>query len=216
MHSNQENINYWPGFVDAIMNVLLNILFMLCIMAFGLGLVQDKVRESANASESESAKNTADKDKVQPKPLKFPTEETIATFPVTQIKLKAPASNALAMSPPEASVSATLSEQNLVTLTFTRHSTQLSQELKAHLQTLLPQMAQAHDDIVVWAVDDEEITNTNKLLFRRLMAVRNALLENGVSANRIEVRMLPGETSNNATTVYLAPAIYSPSTFAKK
>ena len=77
-------------------------------------------------------------------------------------------------------------------------------------------MAEAHDDIVVWAVDDEEITNTNKLLFRRLMAVRNALLENGVSANRIEVRMLPGETSNNASTVYLAPAIYSPSTFAKK
>ena len=46
MHSNQENVNYWPGFVDAIMNVLLNILFMLCIMAFGLGLVQNKVRES--------------------------------------------------------------------------------------------------------------------------------------------------------------------------
>ena len=216
MHSNQKNVDYWPGFVDAIMNVLLNILFMLCIMAFGLGLVQDKVRESANATESAKAQDAANKDKVNPKPLKFPTEETIASFPITQIKLKAPASTAVAASTTEASVSATLTEQNVVTLTFTLHSPQLSQELKAHLQTMLPQMAEPGDDIVVWAVDSDEIANTNKLLFRRLIAVRNALLEIGIPLNRIELRMLPGETSKNAATVYLAPAFNSPSTFAKQ
>ena len=216
MHSNQENVNYWPGFVDAIMNVLLNILFMLCIMAFGLGLVQNKVRESANASDTPKDTNAKNTSKDSPKPLTFPNEEMIATFDITQIKLKASPTQGLAVSPALASVSATLSEQNTVALEFTQNSPQMSQGLKEHIKTLLPQIAQTHDTIVVWAVDNEEIPNTNKLLFRHLMTVRNALIESGITPNRIEVHMVPGETKKTAITVYFAPVQFSPSTLAKQ
>ena len=216
MHSNQENVNYWPGFVDAIMNVLLNILFMLCIMAFGLGLVQDKVRESANASDTPKDTNAKNTSKDSPKPLTFPNEETIATFAITQIRLKAPPTQGLAASPATASVSANLSEQNMLALEFSHNNQQISEEIKDHFKTMIPQIAQTHDTIVVWAVDNEEIPNTNKLLFRHLMAVRNALLENGIPSNRIHVRILPGETSKNTTTVYLAPVSNQSSTLAKQ
>jgi hypothetical protein len=208
MHSNQENVNYWPGFVDAIMNVLLNILFMLCIMAFGLGLVQDKVRQSANATADADSPDNPNKN--LPPPLTRPTEETISTFPVSQIKLKATVTPSQVASVPTTSVSAKLNQPNVVSLEFTGQSPQMVQELKAHLQTYLPQIAQPSDDIVVWAVDNEEIPNSNKLLFRRLMAVRNALFESGIPSARIEVRMLTGETSKNTATVYLAPASHSP------
>ena len=234
MHSNDESINYWPGFVDAIMNVLLNILFMLCIMAFGLGMVQNQVRQSVNtsddgdnsnpgraakkggahnSSEAESDNNSdADNKPLKglPPPLNFPTQETINTFPVSQIKLKNPALPDPNASTSETSVTAKLSEQNILSLHFTRQSPGMLQEIKAHLKTYLPQVASPDDDIVVWAVDSEEMRNANKLLFTRLMVVRNVLVDSGIPSNRIEVRMLPGETSKNDLTVYLASSAHSP------
>ncbi len=205
MHSNDENINYWPGFVDAIMNVLLNILFMLCIMAFGLGLVQNQVRQTVNTNDDGDTPGKGSKQKKEkPTPLAFPTQETIDKFPVSQIKLKTPASSDTAASSAETSVKAKLNEQNILSLQFIRQSPEMQHELKTHLQTFLPQIAKPDEDIVVWAVDNEDTPNTNKLLFTRLMVVRNALVEIGIPANRIEVRMLPGETNKNALHVYLA------------
>lgn len=211
MHSNDENINYWPGFVDAIMNVLLNILFMLCIMAFGLGLVQNQVRETVNTSDEGDTEGKGSKQKnSKPSPKAFPTQETIDTFPVSLINLKTPAITDPNASTPEISVAAKLNEQNVLSLQFVRQSPEMLQELKTHLQMYLPQIVKPNENIVVWAVDNEETPDTNKLLFTRLVVVRNALVESGISPERIEVRMLAGESNKNALNVYLASSPHSP------
>lgn len=205
MHSNQENINYWPGFVDAIMNVLLNILFMLCIMSFALGQVQDKASDTANANESSKTKIDSFNDNVSHQTLTFPHQKTISSFAESYIQLKPTPSPSKTM--PNVSIAANLNDpsQDIWSLEFTSDSQQISKEVKVHLKTLIPQIIKSQDVFVVWAVDTEEIDNTNKLLLNRLLAVRNALLENGVAADRIEVRMVPGETNKNTHTVYLTP-----------
>jgi hypothetical protein len=78
------------------------------------------------------------------------------------------------------------------------------------MQTYLPQIAKPDEKIVVWAVDKEETPDTNKLLFTRLMVVRNVLVESGISPNRIEVRILAGESNKNALNIYLASSPHSP------
>jgi hypothetical protein len=213
MHSKQNQVDYWPGFVDAIMNVLLNVLFMLCILAFGLALAKQAVKSSGD-DRSDATQAAALVAKASPPAtlpplpplLKLPIDGDDAKLTFSQITLNTVAAKESAGTDLHEGLKAKISALNVLTLEFTSNSEELSEEIKAQLKNSLPAIAKSQDHIRVWAVDKEQVENSNKLLFRRLMAVRNALLDYGIPAKQIDIRMLPGEGEKNTLLVYLASA----------
>jgi|GEM_PF-3433504 len=211
MHSKQNQVDYWPGFVDAIMNVLLNVLFMLCILAFGLALAKQAVK-SAGEDPSDTAQAAAQVAKASPPAtpppplLKLPIDRDDAKLTFSQITLTTGAAIESAGTDLHEGLKAKINTQNVLTLEFISNSEELGEQIRAQLKNSLPAIAKSQDQIRVWAVDKEQVENSNKLLFRRLMAVRNALLDYGIPASQIDIRMLPGEGEKNTLLVYLAAA----------
>lgn len=88
--SEYKEQNYWPGFVDALSNVVLTLVFVLVVFVFALVLSSDKLRKRASElSESVKQEEVARQEALSEKDgLKLEQREVLAQLQVAQDKVR--------------------------------------------------------------------------------------------------------------------------------
>ena len=193
--------DYWPGFVDALTNVVIAMVFVIVVLAIALSFAMQMVAsrmagklaelQAANVQLQASQKNPP----VEPGPALAPSSDTPLPAPAeARLRIAVAGNERTAQARPATVNPATRSlvleyEQGALTLD------ELAQ--KNLVQALGPvklalDAAPAGARIALVATGPAmELSDNQRAAFLRLMAVRNQLLEQGVPAARIATRLDP-------------------------
>lgn len=185
-HEHSEG--YWPGYVDALTNVVLNLLFLVAILAAGVfALGMEASRKSLLPALGEIREAPPQKVQQGVAPDK-PVVGNVATPIDVARPTLAPDQRLVTLEAvrPEA-------DRTLLQLTFQGEALALAEADRA---ALMPEIkaAQARFDaatVAVWTVSDKEPTN-QRASFVRVMAVRDQLGAAGVDVSQVVTRILPG------------------------
>lgn len=209
-HNDGSDI-FWPGYVDAVSNLVLNLLFLLLVMtiavfmfAMELGKSEAKPSETTNETTSQSVSPKSAETEVetlrkQVEALK--QEVKVANELRTPQKVQA-ASSELPR-PSKTLERADMSGGSLV-VRFNDEAVALSQGESDKLRgTLAPMVASGSVrlDVLVPAGFSE----AKRLGFYRAMAVRNLLIEMKMPPSRIEVTVREGKAGSDASQVRVIP-----------
>lgn len=194
---NLESESYWPGYVDAIINVVLNILFMVALFTVALSTVD--FAPPAPANEVASAPSPAPSAVTVPEPA-----PTLPPQPA-QVAVPAQAFKPRALSQPEHAAavwtSRTLEQgTRLLTVDFDDNAADIpppqSRALSTALRGLNSEVAQGQ--WLIWVTSDTRQTSAARLAYLRVISVRSALVEAGVPPDLIQTRIL--DLRDNAAT----------------
>ncbi len=205
---------FWPGYVDAVTNLVLNLLFVLTIMIiavfmFAIALsrhtnekpapaAQQQTVENAESIDPTSSTNEAIKAKDQQietltKNLEALKQEALiknsATTPQKVVTAKTP------IKPPEKSIQNATDAGGQVIVSFTQDAVSINPTEIDAVRSALAAIAKtgsAHIEVSA----PKSFSEAKRLAFYRAMAVRNQLIELKVPAENIEVNVR--EASNNA------------------
>ena len=204
---------FWPGYVDAVTNLVLNLLFLLTIMtvavfmfAMELGRQHqstDNARQEAMTSteQAKAAESEPEVEALRRQVAELKREARVANELLTAQKV-VPASSAVA-APKKSVALATPSGGGLlvrytddaVTLTATE-----ADKLRASLAEIVASGG-ARIDVVV----PTGFSEAKRMGFYRAMAVRNLLIEMKVPPERIEVSVREGKAAADASQVRVTP-----------
>lgn len=206
MHSDGSGqASYWPAFVDALTNVVINLLFLMGLMALAFFVVSVQVEAARMAALQAKAPKPVPKAPAAPKPVPTPPVPLVRPAPVQPMPAELAAAAAQLPWAPfktwvvaksqgeqadEAAVrvvkprpqGAGLRGQ----LVFAAH--QLAPSLPAQLLAPWTQGHAASD--LRWRLSarfETGNTNSRRSAYLRLMAVRNTLLAQGVVADAVEL-----------------------------
>jgi len=184
--------NYWPGYVDALTNVVLNLLFMVAIFTMGvfaLGLQSSRLTEML--AHMSSVKSALQAEKADELP-------TLLKRASVQIHVNTNAKSML----PEQGVSLAPVQKNaervLAQIEFEAESLVISESAKSALQPLretLKGTSLHANRWVVWGSMNLQDPEQRRATYLRVMAIRDWLVAEGVDAQLIETRLLPGATN---------------------
>lgn len=172
-HESSDSAGYWPAYVDVIINVTLNVIFITGVLAAFLSVIDIRpVTPNLLKSipvVSEQSPFSA------PKPQRLIVEETphprgagSAVSTVVQI-----------------------SGQATIQVSFQNKSIELDKASSIALQEITKELESAsQSEWVIWCFADTRQDASARLAYLRMMSVRNSLLQYGISAQRIETRML--------------------------
>jgi hypothetical protein len=187
-HKEGEGYSYWPGYVDALTNIVLNLLFLVAIFVIGvaaLGLVASQRKDVPVGAVVSTAPQTV------VERVKNIVRKIIVSSPATSDA----GANANQKSKPSVSVDKIDEQLNttLITLTFAQDAYLInkSEEL-AVLRQLSTVLQTAGKKILIWTVsppDDALLVRGN---MTRLLSIRNMLLREGIASESIEVRIVSG------------------------
>jgi outer membrane protein OmpA-like peptidoglycan-associated protein len=194
---------FWPGYVDAVTNLVLNLLFLITIMtvavfmfALELGRISGGGGEGGgkgggttqvDAQESALAQTT------EPGPEKSGGAEAAAT--TTEV-----VSASSSIPPPQKGLDKAIGGDSEVTVQFMDDAVTLTpEELPRLRKALEPFAAQGKARIEV--VVPKGFSESKRLGFYRAMAVRNLLLEMKIPNDRIELLVREGKSTANASLV---------------
>lgn len=206
-----KTANYWPGFVDALTNVVIAMVFVIVVLAIALSFAAQlmgkriaaetikkyEAAASANANGTASTPPAAPPvPRTGPPPSTLPTRTTIAVQ-----------GNESAASAAGGTVRAT---PNLLQLDFADTALTLdeaaAQKLREALAPARPQAAQSRVQVV--AVGPAlQLSENQRAAYIRVMAVRNELLDQGFAADHIGVRI---DTASTATRSSVTISITAP------
>lgn len=193
--------DYWPGFVDALTNVVIAMVFVIVVLAIALSFAMQLVasRMAGKLAELQAANvqlQASQKERpVDPGPTAAPATDTPLPAPADARVRIAVAGNERGTPARPATVNpATRSlvleyEQGALTLddAAQKNLVQALAPVKAALDA-----APAGTRIALVATGPGmELSDNQRAAFLRLMAVRNQLLEQGVPATRIATRLDP-------------------------
>lgn len=203
----REEVNYWPGYVDALVNVVLNLLFLVGVFTIGLvslnmeamfaqqKLARLKVEHMLEKDLSAESKKRALAllDKLTPKPRAQPEVATHAQPEVREIILKAshdtPTPQTSAPRPTPAQLALTASGGKRVLAQFAFHKDQFA--LSGH-EDARSKLAEnnAADKILLMVITDTQNPRLAQEAFSRLVSTRTALLQSGMDAKNISLRVI--------------------------
>ena len=196
-HKALAETSFWPGYVDALTNVVLNLLFLISILAAG---VFSMGMESARKVVSPFLRASGPEVVQAAQPVAKPDAL------VTQIKvIEASESAPLAQAQVELKGPRAIEDRQELMLKFGPDAIRMAEREK---QQLLPklrtQLGQNPSDIVVWAAADVRNPVARRATYLRIMATRDLLVASGQPSDRIETRLLAGSTTQNSSqTVYI-------------
>lgn len=214
--SSDDNVDiFWPGYVDAVTNLVLNLLFVLTIMivaVFMFALELSRHKDQAIAAVVEAHKNKASNE-VQEK------EQEIAKLQDEIDRLKANAkiqSHAVLKAPsvsqqkvvivktplvkPEKDVDQLLEDGGGVIVKFVSEAVTLSDAEIEQVQKLVkPIAARGHAKLIVDA--PAGFSEAKRIALYRVMAVRNELIKMGVSPAQLEVKIRDGKSNADNSKV---------------
>ena len=165
--ANDHSGSYWPGYVDALVNVVLNLMFLAAILAIGSfsqGLENSRRKIQAIQVEKQAARaNNA------------PGRAASASAPTLQQRAQA-----------------SLQTKSRLDLRFTNDTVRLDASAREHLKMELQN--QIRQGVQYWRLSIDAEVNDNhqrRAAYLRMISVRNVFLEAGIDPARISMRMLP-------------------------
>ncbi|MEH3086238.1 MAG: hypothetical protein PGN26_06815 [Xylophilus ampelinus] len=174
---------YWPGFVDALTNVVIAMIFVIVVLAIALSfaaqLMGKRVAESILAQAAAKAEQQA--------AAAAPAAPSSLTEESTQPGMQR---IAVAAPPAQASVSAQLKEvRNVLRLDFDPSATALDEKATKELVAAIKDSARGQAVTIVAAGPAMSISANQRAAYQRVMAVRNVLIAQGYDPRRIESRI---------------------------
>jgi hypothetical protein len=179
---------YWPGYVDALVNVVLNLIFLAAILAVGgftLGLESSRRRLLESKAQEQTSRVTAERTSPTevPKPKPKPTVQTGSNVRGAQLGLRFAG--------------------NTVRLDERSHEL-LKRELRRQFE----------QGVLYWQVTIETDVNDNlqrRAAYLRMMAVRSVFLEVGIDPVRFDLRMQAAKAAGvGAQMVRIVPGGQAP------
>ena len=189
---------YWPGFVDALTNVVIAMIFVVVVLAISLSFAAQMMGKklAERLIEEHKAKVAQAPPGATPPPPQLQTAES-ALVNTTRIAV---AGNE---TPASAPVAAMRQVRNTLQLDYAASAITLdaaaADRFKAAVAALGP-LAQRRVEVAAGG-PDMAISDNQRAAYLRVMALRNMLLELGVQPDRIDVRIdttldLPGPRLN--------------------
>jgi hypothetical protein len=192
---------YWPGFVDALTNVVIAMVFVIVVLAIALSFAMQIVAsrmagklaelQAANVQLQASQKNP----QVEPRPVRAPSTDTPLPAPADARVRIAVAGNE--RNTPARPATVNPATRSLV-LEYEQGALTLDDVAQKNLVLALGpvkvalEAAPAGTRVALVATGPSlELSDNQRAAFLRLMAVRNQLLEQGVPAARIATRLDP-------------------------
>ena len=206
---------FWPGYVDAVTNLVLNLLFLLTIMTvavfmFALELGRASLGGAGKAPVATTKPDAQNNQKTEPEPNVDELKKQIAAL---QNELRAqqlktaqsgkviPATSAFPK--PAKGLDTTFSSDSELVVRFTDEAVTLTPtELSQLREALKPIIARGRARIMVEV--PKGFSEAKRMGFYRAMAVRNLLLEMKMPKDRIELAVREGKASANASLVRIA------------
>lgn len=193
----QEDEGYWPGYVDALVNVVLNLLFLLALLTLAAFVLGQKVGQNQrDGSKVVNAPATVASERVQNKAA--PPHSTVA--PLTekiQVQTRTLDAAELQASRKQLFV---LEERNhdegmLISLNTPANAWFMSQaQTPEFLQDLKNRLGPAPDQIWVWTNTDAD-PQRQRQDYLRVIQVREWLQRAGVSLQHIHIRLNQGSST---------------------
>lgn len=218
--SHHEESSFWPAYVDAITNVMLNILFVVAVFALALNtVVKDAPKEKPNP-DVQSPDKPAQAKAPAPAPASAPTPASAsASRQVPQTQDAQPQPLFVNASTPQDSdkpavVRWTILRQDsagegLVRFDFGPGNSRFSAADDSAVRETLRKIstAQTAPQWLIWVSVNTRNAVEARQAYQRAMAIRNALIASGQTPQAIEVRLLDGGQDLQAAvqqTVWLA------------
>ena len=193
VHKEGEGYSYWPGYVDALTNIVLNLLFLVAIFVIGvaaLGLVASQRKEVPVGAVVSSAPQTV------VERFKDVVRNIIVSSPSTVD------GDGVEKNKPSVAVEKIekTSDATVIKLVFAQDAYLINKAEEAGVLRQLSSVLQtAGKKIVIWTAsqpDDALLVRGN---MTRLLSVRNMLLRHGISGDLIEVRIVPQAPMSKTT-----------------
>lgn len=177
--------SYWPGYVDALTNVVLNLLFLIAIFAtgvFALGMAAAKRKASAPEVPVQVVQLPISSEEVR---IRVAPAEMLGSGRVTLESVRR------------------VDDQSLVQVGFSADAVSITESdrrsLWSQLKPLLLEHPQAQ--LLLWAVVDVDDASYRRAAYLRVMALRDWLVASGVETGRIHTRLVPGGTDRRSGQV---------------
>jgi hypothetical protein len=216
MRSESRHVNYWPGFVDALSNMVLAMVFIMLVLSLAVAMysvlatraVAQRLAPEAAVGAAAGAGGTAGESALVQVPqspsvrdTRRPSEVGLGagakaaapTGPLAAARVDVKQGAAPAQVPSASGrVHAGLARPNVVVVTFEGMAVAMSEEGTRSFDEAVQPMAawikSGHAELVASAPAGY-LTDNQQLSFYRLMAVRNLLLAKGMAPGRIQVRV---------------------------
>lgn len=217
-NNHHQDGSFWPAYVDAITNVMLNILFVVAVFAMALNtVVKDAPKEkpvevasSAQTSQDTVKANEKDRQKqnaAQQKP-QLPEAQPKSMF------VKESAIQGI-NKPAGLRWAVTREERNgerLVRFDFEPGNSQITATDASAVRETLRKVSSARQDLQwhIWVTLNTRNTADTRQAYLRAMAVRNALIDAGQAPQNIDMRLLDdGQDPQNTgkQTVWLSRSL---------
>lgn len=223
-HKKLEAASYWPGYVDALVNVVLNILFMVGLMAVGLVILNvEAIANLKKAQQAEQLQKTNENNlllaalgtllAVLPKPTPASQSLTAAADASQPIRLRAPIAldvgQPFAVAPLNQEINYLRSKANVGASPFVLEFAALQYSVSmAQLSTLGQHYRTSPSGSywMLWATVPDAKDDTARQAFGRMSSVRQALVQQGVKADAISLRIIAQEGTNfsNGRRIFLS------------
>ena len=209
-NSVKEEVNYWPGYVDALVNVVLNLLFLVGVFTIGLVslnmeavLAQQKLArlKIENMLDNELSPESKKKalvllEKLPSKLLTQTTAETPVLPQIREIQLKAPhdATSTKPQQTPE-QIALTLSGGTRVLTRFIFAKNQFALQDGEHAMPPFSEESKSQK-VLLLVVTDTSNPRLAHEAYTRLVSIRDAMLRNGFDPQKVTLRVM----TNSATS----------------
>ena len=186
---NTGQYNYWPGYVDALTNIVLNLLFLVAVFVAGvaaLSLVVVSHEDRINALKSKQTEQG----------VKSTLERIVLSSQSNKKKPEAPM----------AAIEKVMSNDKGATakIQFQSDKFVLTEKEEAQLFKHIEQDVESSTKVLISAASREEDALLVRGAMVRLLSIRNMLIRNGVDAKTIEVKIVSiGSTQPAEPHVYL-------------
>jgi hypothetical protein len=187
-HKKGEGYSYWPGYVDALTNIVLNLLFLVAIFVIGvaaLGLVASQRKEvPVGAVVSAAPQTVVDRIKDVVRKIIVSSPATLGAGSVQDANQKNKPSVIVEKINKQSDVT-------VIRLAFAQDAYLIGKaeevEVMRQLSTALQTIGKK---IVIWAASQPDDALSVRGNMTRLLSIRNMLLHHGVAGELIEVRIL--------------------------
>ena len=202
-----EESSYWPGYVDALTNIVLNLLFMVGIFAIGIFSMSIELAlhpKSKNPDSQEQIQEATLTDEAKFENKASPLFRFTKTLRIEEMKLEDVKSIAH-----KEKVEMSLTESTNYTLfkfVFPKEIFALSEEtLKNLTREVNQRKSEKASSWSIWSSINLNDPMARRSAYVRSMSVRGVLLKTGVDPNDIDIRLFPVEDSkdSNIQTVNL-------------
>lgn len=206
-----KEANYWPGFVDALSNVVLTLVFVLVIFVFALLLESNKVEKkmeevqasekATQAAQEQLNQALAEVEKMRQEAASVDPASKTANGQLTQEQ-----QSCLRFNKSDANQKAVIAADGLAILvSFNPHAISVTDDTNKSMHDFIDQVAQKNPGAAAKYIVEspEDPTSNSPLLTKetqlgRMLNLRNALLSNKIEARNIEIHYIAPKMQDNS------------------